>query len=335
MQKKIAAILLAVLLTFAMATTAFAAQEGTLTGGKITINDAVSGQTYKAYQLMYLESYNKEAGTYTYKANSEWEAWLRTQTDYLTFDGQGYITWTGAVTDAAKKAFAKAAKAAITTQSAKTVTADSTTVEFTDLKLGYYLVDTSLGTLCSLDTTNNEVVMEEKNEEPTLTKEVQEGSSWGESNDANIGDTVNYKVTITAYEGAQNYVLHDTMTTGLTFNNDVAVTKGGSTVDPSNYTVATSGYTDGDTFEVQFTQAFCDGLANGDQIVVTYSATLNENAVIAGAGNTNKAKLTYGDNATATTEYTTTTKTWDVDVFKYAMKDSAEIGSCRSKIHSF
>lgn len=322
--KKIAAILLAVLLTFAMATTAFAAQEGSLTGGKITINDAVSGQTYKAYQLMYLESYNESAGTYTYKANSEWETWLRTQTTYLTFDGQGYITWTGETTDAAKKAFAKAAKAAITTQSAETVTADSTTVEFTDLKLGYYLVDTSLGTLCSLDTTNPNVTMQEKNDVPTMDKVIVEGGNDVKSNDVNIGDTVSYKVTITAYEGAQSYVLHDTMTTGLDFNNDVAVTKGGSTVDPSNYTVATSGYTDGDTFEVQFTQAFCDGLANGDQIVVTYSATLNANAVIGTTGNTNKAKLTYGDNATATNEYTTTTKTWEIPVLKYTMKDSVK-----------
>jgi len=78
--KKMIAMLLAVVMALAMSSTVFAAQEGKLTGGSITINDAVVGQEYSVYQLMYLESYNAASGTYSYKANSDWKNWLKTQT---------------------------------------------------------------------------------------------------------------------------------------------------------------------------------------------------------------------------------------------------------------
>ena len=70
--KKLVGLLLALVMVFAMST-AMATQQGTLTGGSITINDAVPGQVYNAYQMLYLESYNASAGAYAYKANSAWE----------------------------------------------------------------------------------------------------------------------------------------------------------------------------------------------------------------------------------------------------------------------
>ena len=78
--RKSLALLLALILVLALGGTAFATQEGTLTGGSITINDAVPGQIYKAYQILYLESYDADTGAYAYKANSAWETWLKTQT---------------------------------------------------------------------------------------------------------------------------------------------------------------------------------------------------------------------------------------------------------------
>ena len=330
--RKLVSILLAVAMVFAM-TTALATQEGTLTGGSITINDAVPGQTYKAYQLLYLESYNKDAGAYAYKANSAWETWLKTQTSYVSFDDQGYVTW---VENADAAAFAKLAQveAAKMTADATATAPDAeagktySTVSFTNLKLGYYLVDTTLGTLCSLDTTNPDVVMEEKNEVPTNVKTVEEDSTgnYGEKNDADIGQTVNFKSTITAQAGAENYVFHDTMSAGLTYTGVTGITLNDATVDASNYTVVTEGLTDGCTFEVRFTQTFCDTLKANDQIVISYTATLNENAAIAGEGNANTSKLSYGDSSN--TKYTpdsqTKTYTWDVDVFKYTMNGETE-----------
>ena len=84
------------------------------------------------------------------------------------------------------------------------VTATSTTVSFTGLKLGYYLVDSTLGTLCSLDTTNPSVTIQEKNVAPGNEKKVEEDSTgnYGEKNDADIGQTVKFQSTITAQAGA-------------------------------------------------------------------------------------------------------------------------------------
>lgn len=335
--KKLVGLLLALVMVFAM-NAAMATQEGTLTGGSITINDAVPGQVYNAYQLLYLESYNKDAGAYAYKANSAWETWLKTQTSYVSFDAQGYVTW---VEGADAAAFAKLAQVeaakmtADATATAPTAAEGKTysTVEFKNLKLGYYLVDTTLGTLCSLDTTNPDVVMEEKNEVPTNVKTVEEDSTgnYGEKNDADIGQTVNFKSTITAQAGAQNYVFHDKMSEGLTYTGVTGITLNGTAVDTANYTV-TAPAADGDTFDVTFTQAFCDTLKANDQIVISYTATLNEKAKVGLEGNQNESKLDYGAiNDTThkpsgtTPPSKTTTYTWDVDVLKYANGDESKV----------
>ena len=142
--------------------------------GSITINDAVVGQTYTIYQILDLESYNASANAYAYKATTAWNTFINSDAikgTYVEVDAQGYVTWkTGADAAAFAKAAQKYAKDnSITNQGSVTAT---TTVNFSGLDLGYYLVDTTLGTLCSLDTTNPNVTMEEKNEVPTNVKTV-------------------------------------------------------------------------------------------------------------------------------------------------------------------
>lgn len=201
----------------------------------------------------------------------------------------------------------------------------TSTVTFEGLSLGYYLVDSSVGALCSLNTTAKEVEIQEKNGVPSVEKKVQEDSDdhWDKDNTADIGQTVNFQTTITAQAGAQNYVLHDKMDKGLTFNNDINVKKNGSVVDTSNYTL-NANITDGCTFEIVFAQEFCDKLNANDTIIVTYSATLNENAVIGETGNTNEAKLEYGDKNTISSK--TITKTYKIPVFKYTKKNGTNEG---------
>ena len=324
--KKFASLLLALVMAFALATTAFAAQEGTLTGGSITINDAVPGQTYKAYQILYLESYDTTSNAYAYKANTAWETWLRTQPSFVSFDAQGYVTW---VTGADVAAFAKLAQveaAKMAADATVTAPADSTTVSFTELKLGYYLVDTTLGTLCSLNTTKPSVVMEEKNEVPVPEKTVKEDSNdnYGESNTAQIGDTVEFKTVIHAKKGAQNYKLHDQMEAGLTLNQNSITVKVGETAltKDTDYTVAFNVACkdkNGDDatcdFEITFTQTYLDRITTNTDIVVTYTAVLNENAEIADATNDNETMLDYGDNSHSEWDVTTT-KTFMFDIIK-------------------
>lgn len=335
--KKIAAIMFAFMMVVSMSCNVKAndTTATTETGeGKITINNAIPGQTYKIYKILELESYDSTTGNYAYKVTPEWKSFVENEGQtYLTkVDGTDYVNWVGDSTndgahvkEFAEKAIAYVKKAnspVITYKEKKAPDASAgkttSTVTFDSLPLGYYLVDSSAGSLCGLDTTAKEVTIEEKNGVPSVDKKVSstETGNYDTSNTASIGDTVYFKTTITAQPGAQNYVLHDKMTDGLTFNNTVEVKKGGSTVESSNYTLQTTELTDGCTFEIEFKQNFCDTLIANDIITVTYSATLNENAVIAGEGNKNETKLKYGDSQ-ETQPSGTNTKTFKMDVFKF------------------
>lgn len=327
--KKWSAILMALVMTLALSLPALA----TGSTGSITIQNAEEGQVYTIYRILDLESYNADTGAYAYKAASLWSTFINS-TDikgvYLNVDDQGYVTWKEGADPAA---FAKAAQQyaadnSITNQGSQTAqkssgTSTAITVTFTNLPLGYYLIDTTLGTLCALDTTNPNAEVQEKNEVPVQVKTVEEDSTgvYGAQNDADIGQTVNFHSTITARAGAENYVFHDTMSAGLTYNGVTSITMNGTAVAENNYSVVTTGLTDGCTFEVRFTQAFCDTLADNDSIVISYAAVLNENAVVGSTGNPNTAKLSYGDasHLTYTPDSQTKTYTWDVDVLKYTM----------------
>ena len=301
--------------------------------GSITINDAVEGHTYNAYQVLVLESYNTEAKAYSYKANAAWDGWLKSQTQYVSIDAQGYVTWVEGA-DAAE--FAKAALAHAEENKiipTATKTADGTTVKFEKLNLGYYLVDTTLGTLCSLDTAVSDVEMFEKNEQPPVKKEVKEDSTgnWGNENTAEIGQTVEFRSTIGAKPGAQGYVLHDVMSAGLTLDPDSIEATGlkkGQDANSGDYHVVTTGLTDGCTFEVVFHQSYLDTITEDTDIVVTYSAVVNEKAVIYDGANTNKTKLQFGeDNRDETTWDETKTYTFKVDVVKTDRDDKVLDGA--------
>lgn len=118
------------------------------------------------------------------------------------------------------------------------------------------------------------------------------------------------------------------MTEGLTFDqNSVKAslnkneTKENKELTATDYSVVTSNLEGTDpkcTFHIEFTPKLCESLKADDTITVTYSATLNENAVIAGEGNKNGTWLKYGENNNLeTTHPTTTTKTFEMKVFKF------------------
>ena len=324
--KKLMAALLAVAMVCAMAIPAWA--DGGVThnssskDGKITINNAVTGQTYKIYRILDLQ-YNGTANSFRYVKNDKWGAFVDEQTSYLTVDSTtGVVTWkkdVSAEKDGAPiKALAVAAGQYVKDNTSLTAddtkVADSSTVEFTGLPLGWYLVVSDLTTdaICSIDTTAKEVTIKEKNGAPTVTKEVEYASgSWGEGNDGNVGDTVNFQTTIYVTDGnPTNYVLHDQMSKGLTFKEDSIVVKKNDKPF-TDYTKETP--TDGCTFEIKFNK---DSLQTNDKVVVTYSATINSNAVVGTAGNENETWLKYGDNG-ETTHGKTKTYTWSFNIFKY------------------
>lgn len=338
--KKIAAIMFAFMMVVSMSCNV-KAEEGASpeTKGTITINNAIPEQTYTIYKILDLESYSpkvvngKETGNFAYKPSSEWESFIKGENvkdKYFTFEGE-YVSWKENANPAtfAKLAldYAKQNSSIIKTfkvEKAPAASAGQTTstLTFEVPSLGYYLVDSSVGTLCSLDTTKPAATIQEKNGVPSVDKIITSGgvvSADGKSNSASIGDTVYFKTTITAQPGAQNYVLHDKMTDGLTFNNKVEVKKGESPVATSDYTLKTSDFTDDCTFEIVFGQTFCDDLQKDEKITVTYSAVLNEKAEIGKVDkNKNETWLKYGENNNLeTTHPTTTTKTFEMNVFKF------------------
>lgn len=335
--KKIAAIMFAFMMVVSMSCNVKADEGTTPTTGKtgtITITNAKEGETYKLYKILSLESYSytgndKDKGNYAYTLTGDikWDNFIKNQaTQYFKFDDTNkYLTWTGTMDEARVKDFAQLALKFARNESnnvqplQKVEKTNSSTVKFDNLDLGYYLVDSSVGSLCVLNTTNPDLTIAEKNGVPSVEKGVKniQNGTYGTSNNASIGDTVYFQTTITAQPGAQNYVLHDKMAKGLTLKNDsIVVKKGESPVETSDYTLKTSGFIDDCTFEIVFGQTFCDGLQKDEKITVTYSATLNENAVIAGEGNKNETKLKYGDSQ-ETQPSVTNTKTFKMDVFKF------------------
>lgn len=342
--KKIAAIMLSVMMVLGMCSVVGA--EGTTTSGtsatndgKITIRNAVPKQAYTIYRILELESFSdktaENSGNYAYKATSKWKEFVESETGktYLETDGSGYVTW---VKNADPAAFAKAALAyaknstkPIAAEESKnapdaTVGSTTSTVVFNSLPLGYYLVDSSVGALCSLNTTAKEVEIKEKNGVPSVDKKVKNGTTYEEKNTASIGDKVEFKTTITAQPGAQNYVLHDKMSDGLTFDNSVEVKKEGDTTAlaaSGNYELVTDAAEKGDdcTFHIKFTEEFCNSIKTETKIIVTYSAILNEKAKIKTDENTNKTWLKYGDEKESNYD-STITKTFEIPVFKYTNK---------------
>jgi hypothetical protein len=337
--KKLMAALLAVAMVCAMAIPAFAASGSSpVDKGSITINKAVAGEDYTIYKMFDLTSFDTDAGTYSYTVVSAWDAFFAagaTGHSYIELEN-GHPTWVGVKDAETYEQFAKDALAYATQNSitaTKTATATDTTVKFDGLDLGYYLVDTSLGVLCGLDTTKPNATINEKNNVPTIDKEVKNSEgNWVDENTAKIGDTVNYKVTITVQTANNRYVLHDTMSEGLTFNKDsVKVTVGTEEVAAANYEVVTTGIGK-ETFNVNFKDEYIATLPAGTDIVVTYDAVVNEKAKIDSDENENEAHLVYG-NKHETEKHKTKTYLYEFDLIKFNGSNGKLLGGAQFKLY--
>lgn len=171
------------LLCSLMAVPAFAADEK----GSITINGITNdGKTvYEIYKLLDLESYDTTDGVYSYKVNAAWKNFFATDEAkvYFSIDENGYATWVttedaDTVNAFAKKALAYATANGIAPVKSSKNTGDMTvvtvdeksTAKFTGLELGYYLIDSTIGSLCGLTTTNPDASINAKNQRPTVDK---------------------------------------------------------------------------------------------------------------------------------------------------------------------
>lgn len=336
--QKLMAVLLAAAMVCAMAIPAFAtdgdATAAAATGtGSITIENAVTNQTYKIYRILNLE-YHADTKAYRYTANGAWEDFILRENNNFKLDKEtGAVTWINsnpenngtAIQQIANSAGKYAEYAPHNVHEDGSATANGITLTFSNLPLGWYLVvsdlvDLDKGALCSIDTTDPTVEIREKNSNSTLDKSILEGDQLLSVNNAGIGDVVNFQLDIVVKDGQpKGYVVHDKMSEGLTFNSGSVSVSLLRHSDGNASGNLTTGYTldthpgDGCTFEVKFD----DGtLKPNDMVTISYTATVNNKAVIAGSGNTNEAYLQYNNNKTTVT-HTTTTYVWGMGVRKY------------------
>ena len=318
--KRALALVLALTLLLAMSATVFAADDTTYT---ITINNTTTGHTYEAYQIFAGDLAEKDGKTIL--SNIEWGsgvngAALLTALKADATLGNDFKDCTTAAqvadvlatygSDAEKtQQFAKLAGANLIATVAGTSTwnESGTNYSISSLAPGYYLVKDKDDSAPSSDAYTryilqvvHNVTVNAKTDVPTVDKNIKEGDTSVKANNASIGDVINYEVksAVPDMTGYTKYffVLNDTMSKGLTFNNDVAVTIGGTTLGANKYTVAYNTDTTGITTIEIVIKNFIN-YTKGDAILVTYSATLNQDASLDPvAGNPNKVQLTYSNN---------------------------------------
>lgn len=295
--RKLASLLLALVMVFALATTAFATEAGgtTTTTGTITVANPVAEQTYTAYKIFdVVYDAAKEHYSYTIASTSEWfntvSTYANDTTHGLTLTqvngGDTYVVTTGNGFSAPD--FAVALKAAVNGMTGRPLSGDANSVSVSGLPLGYYFVASTSGALCNLTTTNPTVTIHDKNDMPF--------EKTADQTNVDVGQTVNYTVTgkVPDYTGfnAYTYKVADTMSEGLTFKKDVKVTVGGAD-ESTACTVAYDANENANSFTVTIPVM---NYQIGAEIKVTYSAVVNENAIA--VVSKNNAKLIYSNDPT-------------------------------------
>lgn len=163
----------------------------------------------------------------------------------------------------------------------------------------------------------------------TIEKKIVEDSAEKDTTVANIGDTIKYKVTYSipvGENGLESLVVKDTMSKGLTFDtNNIEVKNEDVVVSADNYTVESKQNPNGNgstITTITFTEKYCKSLEKNttQNFTITYTATLNKDAVLGQSGNTNDVFVTYRNTGDVDrdTEHKSTTKvfTYGIDLLK-------------------
>ena len=216
-----------------------------------------------------------------------------------------------------------------------------------NLALGYYLLDSSVGTLCSLSSSQPNVTINEKNDVPTVEKTIEHGGkidNTKKSNSVNIGESIAFETKINVSNGAKNYVLHDKMDSNLKLfiptvegTGPVNITANKSTVNPvynTDYFVDTN-ISDSCkcTFHVRFSEDYLNEIDNTVVLTCHYFATLLDSAEI-NKEMVNQTWLTYGENNTESNRSETKTYTFGIPVLKYTGDVSKPLAGAKFKLYT-
>lgn len=363
--KKILALMLAAIMMMAMSVTAFAAE----TTHSLTVNvkdgQDLKGQTINLYKLFDVtESTSGETKNYAYTVNTA-EGYKTALVDALTKAGKTTITadskdeeFAAAVLDLQKTegavqkfandftADALTKNLSATANSEKITEENKTSYTFNNLAAGYYLVYVTGGkaiqsSLVTVDATTNTVNL--KTEAPSITKTANKET-------AEIGQVVTYTVKgaipdTTGYAGYV-YKIHDELSKGLDFVNDVS-----GTACTGNKVAVKVAFTDGTDASAAPTEAAiatdnskkmsldlsawvkANQTNKGKTFTVTYYAKVNKGAEVT---NNNNASLEYGNNPSDTTTTTPSeakTNTYPLDIKKINKKTKGLLAGAKFSLY--
>ena len=321
LMKKVFAAAAAIATVFGLAATTVATANAA--GGNATLTVSTkdakfAGKTVNAYK-MFSATVSSDGGAVSHTLNDAWKPFFKNSvgltdvTDANVNDkANEYVS---GLTGKEKDLSAFAAKASnwaqtnnIAVDATATVSknADKYTATFTNLDYGYYVVavpgatvaDTNSQYAALVPVHSTSVDASIKGALPTVVKKVNGGSATS----AKIGDPLTFTLTSTipdmsAYR-TYTFNFKDTLSKGLTFNQVDSVKVGDTTLTKdTDYTVTTSTVSDSTLLTVTMLNFKAKQQTNaGKTITVTYTATLNKDAVVGGHGNTNSATIQYSNN---------------------------------------
>lgn len=389
--KKLLALLLAAAMAMAMGITSFAENDAS-----ITIENAVKGETYTAYKLFDVSK--SDDGKYSYyTANESLKAAL--EGEGLTFDasadGSRYtvkqVTVTSGEGDEATsevyfdggndvritaaqlaerintkiKEGTSALKSALRLSGTGTSNANEeggkAAVTISGLTPGYYFVDSTLGSLCALDTAAASATIYEKNSIPSIKKEVKEDSTgkYHEKATIDVIDTISYKLTVNTGSNEEgsgtgvdaNYVIADTLPEGISYKtNTVKISVDTKASDGNTISTEWNASTENEskdytvTWDATSSKLTVTLLASGKlkdlpqntDIVITYDATVQtagtisygyqtgQDGSVADLGKKNTAVLTYQSQRS---EASATVYTYEIGGSNFTKKNGNDVSA--------
>ena len=245
-------------------------------------------------------------------------------------------TWfTDAFKSVARKAVTTASDPAVDTEAV--IDGGAITLPLQDD--GYYFVTTTQGSFVSVDTADKTAYVKDKTQQPAIKKEI----TNFDSNGYNYNDEVDYKVTVTAKNGAVNYKVVDKTPKGLTLTSTAATValKAGTTdlVKDQDYTIAITTATGDDAatygsiITIQFTKDYLDTIAEDTNITIDYKGVVNADALTGDDANQNIVYLSWG--ADDDTIYDTAAfETADIVVTKTNADGSTNLNGVKFKVYT-
>lgn len=310
--KRSIALVLAMILTLAMSVTVFAAPNADQNTFSLTLNKAVKGHTYEAYQIL---SGDLSADKATL-SNIKWGEGINAEGQTaLGGDAAEYAKTLAEMGNNSSELKEQAQIIGANLASASgsvTVTDPDAKNVISNLKPGYYLIKDKDDSLQGQESytefilhVTDDVDANVKADVPSVEKKVKdtndttgETTGWQDSADYDIGDDVPFQLTATLANNIESYKTYslkfnDTLSEGLDYNNDAVIKLGDKDV-TDRFTPSYDATAKTLTFTCDDILAF--GAKNSDKIVVEYTAKLNENAEIGAAGNPNTVYLDFSNN---------------------------------------